>query len=213
MRSVARGGIALAQRFSQRGTLLAMVPVRVMAITTSVLAAGCLVTPPPDFPAEAPLTAPVIVDVQGLTTPRVGNIVSVVRGDAPARVTFRVPVDDANPDDQIQYQFFVNDNRDCLSSDAGVDCAPGRFGRRVATGERRRLITETLSFDTLGCNRVELWVSSGFVFGGNFRTPQRDGDFAFATWWVFVRAQPGAAGASDAGVTDPVESCANLVQP
>lgn len=189
-----------------------MVPVRVIAMTTSALAAGCLVTPPPDFPAEAPVTAPVIVDQQGVTTPRLGNLVSAVRGDAPVRVTFNVPIDDANADDALQYQFFVNNDRDCLTSDGGVGCAPGLFRERAATGQRRRLITETLSFDTLGCHRVELWVSSSFVFGGNFRTPRRAGDVASTSWWVFVRAQPGGGGA-DGGVVDPIESCNNIVQP
>lgn len=190
-----------------------MVPVRVIAMLTSALGCGCLIAPPPDFPTEAPLTRPVIVDLQGFTTPRIGNIVSVTRGDAPARVTFRVPVDDDNPDDLLQYQFFVNDNRDCLSGDAGAGCAPGRVGERASTGDRRRVITETLSFDTLGCNRVELWVSSRFIFGGNFRTPVREGDFASVTWWVFVRSNVGGTVPSDGGVTDPIEGCTNLVQP
>lgn len=191
-----------------------MAPVRVIAMMTSALATGCLVAPPPDFPTEAPLTAPVIVDVQGLTTPRLGNIVSVTRGDAPARVTFRVPIDDENADDLVQYQFFVNDNRDCLSGDGGAGCAPGRVGERVPTGARRRIITETLSFDTLGCNRVELWVSSRFIFGGNFRTPLREGDVSFVTWWVFVRSNVGSGTVTDdAGVTDPIERCDNIVQP
>jgi len=190
-----------------------MVPVRVIAMTTSALAVGCLIAPAPDFPTEAPVTAPVIVDVQGVTTPRLGNIVSVTRGDAPARVTFRVPVDDDNADDLVQYQFFVNDNRDCFSGDGGAGCTPLRAGVRPPTGSRRRIITETLSFDTLGCNRVELWVSSRFIFGENIRTPAREGDFAFVTWWVFVRSSVGGGTVTDAGAPDPIESCVNLVQP
>lgn len=191
-----------------------MASARVIALLTSAACGACLFAPSPSFPDAAPLTRPILVDVQGDTTPRLGNIVSVVRGDAPARVTFRVPVDDENADDLVQFQFFVNDNRDCLSGDAGAGCAPGRVGERPPTGARRRVITETLTFDTLGCNRVELWVSSRFIFGGNFRTPLREGDFAFTTWWVFVRAAPGTGGgSSDAGAADPIEACGNLVQP
>lgn len=185
---------------------------RVTALCTSTISLGCLVAPPPNLPAEAPVTPPVFVDGAGLNTPRLGNIVSVMRGDTPARLEFRVHVDDDNVDDLLQYQFFVNDNRDCLRGDGGVGCSPGRVGERNSNGMRRRVITETLTFDTLGCNRVELWVSSRFIFGGNFRTPVREGDFAFTTWWVFVRAAPGG-GTVDAGTPDPIEACGNLVQP
>lgn len=210
MSARAAGDIA-ARLVSSCGTVFAMLLRRVIPLCASAVTAGCLLAPPPNLPAVPALTPPVIVDQPGLTTPRLGNQINVVRGDSIPQVAFRIPVNDDNVNDRIAFQFYVNSNRDCV----GGPCIPVFAEERAPNGERQRIITHSLSFSTLGCNRVELWVSSDFdTRGGNFRVPAREGDFDFATWWVYVKAAPGAGGVNpDAGVEDPAENCANLVPP
>ncbi len=144
---------------SSCGTVFAMPLRRVIPLCASAVTAGCLLAPPPNLPAQAAVTPPVIVDQPGLTTPRLGNQINVVRGDSIPQVTFRIPVDDENVNDLVQFQFYVNTDRDCVGGDMNR-CLPSAFGSREPNGDRRRLIERTLSFSTLGCNRVELWVSS-----------------------------------------------------
>jgi hypothetical protein len=185
---------------------------RVIPLCASAVTAGCLFAPPPNLPAEPAVTPPVIIDQPGITVPRLGNQINVVRGDSIPQVMFSIPVSDDNLGDRLQFQFYVNSDRDCVGDRSR--CAPVDFGDREPNGMRQRTITRTLSFSTLGCNRVELWVSSRFTTGDNFRTPARPDDFDFATWWVYVKAAPGAGGpTSDAGAEDPAENCANLVPP
>jgi hypothetical protein len=179
--------------------------------------AGCLITSPPSFLSEAPLTPPRIQDVPGVTKPRLHNIVDLTaQADGrPTVVTFRVPVDDEGVDEALWYQFFVNDDRDCIELEGGVSCEPAARLRTVpASGQRRRFIEASVSLTQLGCNRIELWVtSSEFLQSGNYHTPRREGDVDFATWWVFLRAAPGGVSGGDAGVGDPIERCGQLVQP
>lgn len=187
--------------------------VRIVLVTTSC-AVGCLITSQSSFQPLPPVTTPVIVDEPGVTSPRLANLVVVERGDQTTLVSFRVPVDDDGLDDPLQFQFFVNTDRDCLPRDGGNNCEPTlRLGERAPTGARRRFVQQDITLPNLGCNRVELWVSSRFRLSGNYRTPERDGDVSSATWWIFVRPRPGTTTDPDAGTADPVEQCPFLVQP
>lgn len=192
-------------RSSMRAMCLPFVPL--------LLSAGCIITDTTQYDPQAPLTVPVIQDIQGLTTPRLGNLIEVERSDSNPTVEFRVPVDDDGLNDPLQFQFIVNGDRDCIALDGGSSCEPSeRLGEIPPNGSLRRIITRTLTMPAVGCNRVELWVSSNLPLSGNFHTPARRGDIAFTTWWVFVRARPGDL-SSDAGAGDPVSRCRYQVQP
>lgn len=185
-----------------------------MFLVTTSCAVGCLITSPSSFQALPPVTAPVIVDEPGVTSPRIGNIIIVDQGDSPTLVqSFRVPVEDNGLFDPLQFHFFVNADRDCLARNGGNNCQPQAFGEKMGDGTRRRLLVQEVPITELGCNRVELWVSSRFSLSGNYRTPERDGDVASATWWIFVRPRPGTITDPDAGTANPVEQCRFLVQP
>ncbi|MBL8603370.1 MAG: hypothetical protein JNK72_15705 [Myxococcales bacterium] len=178
--------------------------------------AGCLIPSAPEFATEPPLSPPQIVDAPGLTRPRVGNIVLVEQGNAQSElIEFNIPVDDLGVDETLQFNFFVNGDRDCVQSNGASDCAQTENLRELPPSSdraRRRFITWSRSFRQLGCNRVELYVtSSRFLLNGNFHTPARDGDLAFASWWVFVRAPAGSTSTSDAGTGDSVERCPYIV--
>ncbi len=180
--------------------------VRTLLVTTSC-AVGCLITSQSSFQPLPPVTTPIIVDEPGVTSPRLANLVVVERGDQTTLVSFRVPVDDDGLDDPLQFQFFVNTDRDCLPRDGGNNCEPTlRLGERAPTGARRRFVQQDITLPNLGCNRVELWVSSHFLPEGDRHTPQRAGDVDFATWWIFKPA-------TGAATVDPIESCAARVQP
>ncbi len=186
-----------------------------LLFTTST--AGCLITETPSFPAEVPLTVPQIRDEQGLTEPRLSNILDLTApaDGRPTAVEIRVPVDDEGVNDTLWYQFFLNNDRDCIELEGGVSCEPTDRLRTVPpNGQRRRFITGRVSLTRLGCNRIELWVtSSEFLQSGNYHTPRRAGDVTFATWWVFIRPAPGGVTGGDGGTADPIENCPYLVQP
>lgn len=178
----------------------------VLALCTS----GCIITNPTEFVAERPLTPPRIRDEQGTTRPRLGNILELQETDP--NVTFYVPVDDTGTNDPLQWQFFVNADRDCRTSEGGDCSAPQQSGELSADGNVRRYVEYTLRENrfVVGCNRVELWVSSRFLLSGNRHTPARVGDVDFTTWWVFKR---GTSATGDGGLADPIESCGQRVQP
>lgn len=159
------------------------------------------------------LTPPRIQDIQGLTVPRLGALFEVDEASTEP-LAFRIPVDDEGVTDPIQFQFFINSDRDCVPRDGGPSCEPGpRLGEVPADGTTRRFVTRSFAISSLQpyCNRIDLYVSSAFRLDGNFHTPVRDGDVDFRTWWVFVR--PSVATATDGGVSDPVMLCPFLLQP
>jgi hypothetical protein len=167
-----------------------------------VMTTTCIITNPTRYDPEPVLTPPRIRDLPERTRPRLGNLLSLRETD-PVLV-FEVPVDDIGINDPLEWQLFVNVERECRSLD-GV-CTPTQRGTVLPNGTTQRMVETTLpeSAFTVGCNRVELWVSSNFRFSGDVHQPQREGDVDFATWWVFKRA-PGTP--ADGGVVDPVESC------
>lgn len=164
--------------------------VAIMVALTST--AGCLVTEPVQFPDGSVLTPPRLVDQAGVTRPRLNNVVVVLQ-PAPYRIDFRIPVEDDGLNDPISYAFFVDQQRDCVSdADGGLTCDPqGPTGTIEADGNLRRVIVKSFNLEA-GCRKVELWVtSSRFLANGNFHTPERAGDVASATWWVFVPPMAG----------------------
>lgn len=182
-------------------------------IVAATLASGCLITRTEEVRVPSPLTPPRIQDIQGLTTPRLGSLIEVDETDQTV-VTFRVPVEDDGVDDLLQWRFFVNDNRDCVPQDGGSNCDPLNqpTPRELpGNGTLVREVRETVRVPRTGCNRVELYVSSRLRLSGNFRTPERQGDLAFTTWWIFVR--PRVPEASDGGVDDQIKRCPFRIQP
>lgn len=173
-----------------------LLPLLLVMTTTT-----CIITNPTSYDPEPVLTPPRIRDLPERTRPRLGNLISLRETDT--TVVFEVPVDDSGVDDPLEWQLFVNVERECRSLDAA--CSPAQRGTVAPNGAAQRVVEVTLAESALtpGCNRVELWVSSNFRFSGDVHRPQRDGDVDFATWWVFKRA----AGGADAGAADPVESC------
>jgi hypothetical protein len=172
-----------------------------LAMTTT-----CIITNPTDYSTEPLLTPPRIRDVPQLTRPRLGNLVELRETDR--SVVFEVPVDDTGVRDDLEWQLFVNVERECSTLEAS--CRPVERGTISSNGTTRRLVEVTIpevAFAT-GCNRVELWVSSDFNFDGDVHIPEQANDVDFASWWVFKRAREGSA---DGGVVDPVESCAHRV--
>jgi hypothetical protein len=187
-----------------RGTLFAAMLVRLTLITT-LTTTSCLIVNPADSVQELPLTPPRIRDIQGRTRPRIGNLIEI-RDTDPALV-FDVPVDDVGVTNPIQWKLFVNFDRDCIP-DENHDCEAGRAGEVAPDGTLQRRVRATLGENlfAVGCNRVELWVSSRFVLNGDRHTPLQPGDVDFASWWVFKRA-------SGSTTIDPIGDCANRVQP
>lgn len=179
-----------------------LLPLLLVMTTTTT----CIITTPTEYIDEPLLTPPRIRDLPERTRPRLGNLIELRETDT--AVVFEVPVDDTGVDDELQWQLFVNVARECGALE-GM-CVPATHGAVRPNGTTRRLVEATLpevSFAT-GCNRVELWVSSDFVFKGDVHRPRQTGDVDFATWWVFKRAR---GGVTDGGVIDPVESCAHRV--
>jgi hypothetical protein len=173
----------------------------ILLMTTS-----CIITNPTEYVTERPLTPPHIRDVRGTTRPRIGNLVEI--SDAEPDVTFYVPVDDAGTNDVLEWRFFINTDRDCNPTVDG-NCLPQQDGEIRGDGvTERRYVEHTIrgSLLAVGCNRVELWVSSHFLPQGDRHTPQRAGDVDFVTWWVF-KPPTGST------TVDPIESCAERVQP
>lgn len=177
---------------------------------------SCLITRTEEVRVPTPLTPPRIQDVQGLTNPRLGVLMEIdevlgTNGENVTTYPFSVPVDDDNVDDPVQFQFFVNADRDCVPRDGGANCEPD-IPLRLAGGQVgiRRFVDRTIPL-VVGCNHIELYVSSAFRLDGNFHTPVRDGDVDFATFWIFVRSANPAV--TDGGVEDPIERCQYLVQP
>lgn len=172
-----------------------------------VMTANCIILDDTTYVPDPRVTPPRIRDLPERTRPRLGNILEL--RETEAGVTFEVPVDDLGVDDPLQWQLFVNVERECRTMEGA--CAPVARSTVAANGTTQRVVEVTLpevSFVT-GCNRVELWVSSDFDSEGVHR-PQQDGDVDFTTWWVFKRPR---GGTGDAGAIDPVESCAWRVSP
>lgn len=187
-------------------------PRAVSLIAAVLLSTACLITRTEEVRVPPSLTPPRIQDIQGLTSPRLGTLV-VVDPDQ-ATVNFRVPVEDDGVDDSLQWRFFVNDDRDCVPQEGGVNCDPINqpTPRELpGNGTRLREIRESVRVPRSGCNRIELYVSSRLRLSGNFRTPERPGDLAFTTWWVFVRQS--VPGPPDESINDPVKRCPFRVQP
>jgi len=183
-----------------------------LLIAAVKLSTACLITRTEEVRVPPPLTPPRIQDIQGLTTPRLGTLL-VVDPDQTA-VTFRVPVEDDGVDDLLQWRFFVNDDRDCVPQEGGANCAPINqpTPRELpGNGTRLREIRESVRIPRSGCNRIELYVSSRLRLSGNFRMPERPGDIAFTTWWVFVRQS--VPRPPDGSIDDSVESCPFRPQP
>lgn len=174
-----------------------------------VMTTTCIITNPTSYDPAPVLTPPRIRDLAERTRPRLGNLIALRETDT--SVVFEVPVDDTGVGDDLQWQLFVNVERECRSLDG--TCAATERGRVAPNGTTRRTVEVTLSEVALatGCNRVELWVSSNFeLFGEDIHRPQQEGDVDFATWWIF---KPARGAASDGGVVDPVEGCAYRVSP
>ena len=183
-----------------------------MIACTSCLTA-CLITRSTET-LVAPVTAPRIQDVKGVTSPRLGGLLVLQQGTGPTQVDFRVPIDDDGVDKALESQFFVNANRDCVPM-TGTTCEPDLRPEIVPSdGNVRRMVVRTLTIPQVGCNRVELYVtSSQLLLSGNYRTPSVAGDLAFETWWIFVVPRGGTTTGADGGVFDPLQQCAYLVQP
>ncbi len=195
--------------------VLAVVRRIALMLATATALSSCLITRADEVRVTTPLTPPRIQDVQGITTPRIGALLEIDETDL-TTYAFRVPVDDDGVNDLLQWRFFVNDDRDCVPQDGGANCEPINQPQPhefPSDGNRRREIRETVRLPEAGCNRVELYVSSRLRLSGNFRTPEREGDVDFRTWWVFVRPRAGTIPASDGGVDDAIERCRFLVQP
>lgn len=161
------------------------------------------------------LTPPRIQDVQGLTSPRIGALLEVPETDN-TTYAFRVPVDDDGVTDLLQWRFFVNDDRDCVPQDGGLNCEPVNQPtphELPSNGMVRREIRETVQLPRLGCNKIELYVSSRLRLSGNYRTPDREGDLDFRTWWIFVRPRSDTPPVGDGGVVDQIEACPFALQP
>lgn len=202
-------------RFGDHGMVLAVVRPTALMLAPVAALASCLITRTDEVRVPTPVTAPRIQDIQGITTPRLGALLEtdeIAPGSTP--VTFRVPVDDDGVDDPLQYQFFVNADRDCVPRGEDTSCEPGpRLGQVNSNGMRRRFVERVIQLPEVGCNRVELYVSSRLRLSGNFRTPEREGDVDFRTWWIFVRPRSGAVPSADGGLVDAIRLCPYLVQP
>lgn len=173
---------------------------------------SCLITRTEEVRVPSPLTVPRIQDVQNITSPRIGALTRIDEDERNTTQEFVVPVDDDGVNDTMQYQFFVNEDRDCIPRDGGVSCEPSnRLGEVPPNGEVRRFIRKTINDLSVGCNRVDLYVSSRIPQSGTFRAPDRAGDLAFQSWWIFVRSRTPST--ADGGVSNPVEDCLFQVQP
>jgi hypothetical protein len=189
---------------ARRGTLFAAMRARLSQVIF-LMTTSCIITHPTEFNPERPVTPPRVRDVRGTTRPRLGNLVQLSESEPDVR--FYVPVDDEGASDSLQWKFFINTERDCAPS-GDNSCGPQQSGEIAADGTARRYVEHTIRGTLLavGCNRIELWVSSSFRLDGNQHTPTRAGDVDFVSWWVF---KPPSGGAT----VDPVESCAQRVQP
>lgn len=176
-----------------RFVLLSMVRLRAMTITAA-MTAGCLLPEDVGFNNERPVTPPIILDLPGVTSPRLGGIVQVrLTAENPfPSVDFRVPFTDMGVNDLTDYRFFINQERGlCTAPDGGTRCQPAAEGTIRPDDNlsiQRELVRTVSNFPgpTTGarCYRVDLFLSERFT---DYQRPRREGDLAMATWWVIAR--------------------------
>jgi hypothetical protein len=184
-----------------RGTRVALSRlVRVLSILAALpTLPACLVPfatqvdPPDNFPASIadPLAPPTDYRPIGSHI----DLSDIEPGDAgvSADLFFEVAVRDPDINQPLEWQVWVNytggssgtATRGTLLADPQTD--PDRRTRRLSFGLSRASL--------IGCNRIELQVSSEFSFADQ-REPVLEGDVAMATWWVV------------ADRTVPISSCA-----
>lgn len=150
-----------------------------------LMTTSCIITDPTEFTPERPVTPPRVRDVRGARAGRASATSYAAPQDSNPSVRFYVPVDDEGATDSLQWKFFINTERDCAPS-GDNSCGPQQSGEIAADGSARRCVEHTIRGTLLavGCNRIELWVSSSFRLDGNQHTPTRAGDVDFAPWWV-----------------------------
>lgn len=152
----------------------------VLLLTVPALA-GCLVTDARDYGPE-PNEPPFIVYPSNGTLPPLNSLIEVDLDDlvegTTTELSFSVEIDDVNEDQRLYGRRFINRST--------VGTSPFTDLRLEPTGERRRTLRFAVSlreFLESRCNRLELFVSSGFATGTE---PLEAGDLAAAAWSVLL---------------------------
>ena len=164
-----------------------------------VMTTTCIITNPTSYDLEPVSHAAAHPRPARADAARLGNLVSRC-GDRHHRGVPKCRVDDSGVDDPLEWQLFVNVERECRSLDAA--CSPAQRGTVAPNGRRSgwsRTLASRRSRRVQPCRAL---VSSNFRFGDGNYWPQRDGDVDFATGG-FKRAAGGRRGRGRPG-----ESCA-----
>lgn len=151
------------------------------AIAASGAYSGCLLGRRfvPDDADLDPVVPPAIIP-DGLTDPLPGAVIVLTPGDSMSH-NFTVAVSGGlGP---LVYRFIKDRPRPCSGPDCGRVDAQGMVDPYDNGG--MATFSRPLSFNLAGhCTRVDLYVSSAFRDPDLPTTPVRDGDIAFARWYV-----------------------------
>jgi hypothetical protein len=112
-------------------------------------------------------------------------------GGTASSITLGFDVRDANVDQRLRYQVFVDYNPAGVPAVAVAGVIPPTSG---GSRERRRVELPPLPVSLLstpGCHRIEVLVSEQFLDAPSNREPALDGDLGAATWWVATEPSEG----------------------
>jgi len=164
------------------GTWIAQLPLRMLALTSSLALTGCLAFDEVELP-EIPDYPPSVVDDMRTPYPSTGIVELDFSVDpAPDSLQLMVILRDPNISQTLTYRVFVDGqpNEQGLVVSETVDpTLPVHLMDREVTVE----VPIARLRDT-GCHRVELIVSGGFGTGVDLRAPALTNDFASLVWWV-----------------------------
>jgi len=146
---------------------------------------GCLITDDIEFPDE--VACPPSIETGPAAPQPLNRVIKVdTQADAPdagvGQVDFEVTIRDCNESQRLQYQALLD-----YDPDFGGTPAPFSVGT-IQPGTRDpfafSLPFSALSGGEGGCHKVELFVTTRFVFGDI--EPTIPGDIGTATWWLAV---------------------------
>lgn len=154
----------------------------IMSVLIAFSMPACLITEELSIP-EDPNFPPGVVSAPSATFP-LDQVVEVDRDMVTGDVELEIVVRDANVDQELQMQVYV----DFVDSFNASYIPQANDNRIIATGTVERSLTLRVPVARLGnageCHKIELLVSSGFQGFPNFRLPELAGDLHQSVWWV-----------------------------
>lgn len=154
------------------------------AASAAIMATGCIVASPIDFPEDENFPPSVVSEA---TAPYPLREIGQLNLDDPVdepEVPLEVTVRDSNIDQTLEYRIFLDSTNPPASAERPID-----EGTLPPTGDVERPRTFTVSYDLLTpgvCHKIELVVVGSFFGFVEPRRPTQPGDIDNVTWWIEV---------------------------